>query len=158
MFISTLPQLLGVVERSMLVNTPPKLDSQEAIEQYVRTFFYGKLVEEVYLFSLNSSYRLLAVSKLSEGVQNETPLYLSLAVKRAILDNASVVIIAHNHPCGILSASIEDVKLTARLSMAFQTVDIVMQDSLVVAGGQCYSIASNYNLEKVAKEISEGRM
>lgn len=153
MFLSTLPQLLGVVERSVNVDAPPKLDSVEAIFEYAKTFFYGKLIEEVYVLSLNSSFRLLAITKLSEGVQNETPVYPFMAVKQAILDNASFVIIAHNHPCGKANPSNADLELSAKLMLAFKAVNIELYDSIVVAGGQCYSIASHYNLEKMAKEL-----
>jgi len=155
MFLSTLPQLLGVVERSVTVDAPPKLDTTEAIFEFARTFFYGKLIEEVYVLSLNSSYRLLAVTKLSEGVQDETTVYPFMAVKQAILDNASVAIIAHNHPCGKAKPSQADVDLSARLLLAFKAVNIELHDSIVVAGGQCYSIASNYKLDRIAKSLPE---
>lgn len=157
LFLSSLPQLLGVVERSVTSDAPPKLDSQEAIADFAKTYFYGKLIEEVYVLSLNSSFRLLAITKIAEGAQNETVVYPSKAVKQAILDNASAVIIAHNHPCGQIKASIDDVKLSARLYKAFAAVDIVFHDSIVVAGKKCYSIASQYDLERIGRSIPEER-
>ena len=158
MFLSTLPQLLGIVERSMTVNAPPKLDNFEKIEKFARTYFYGKLIEEAYVISLNSSYALLGISKISKGVQNETQVYPVLAVKQAIRDNASAVIVMHNHPCGILSPSHSDFTLTAKLAIAFQAVDIEFYDSIIVSGGKCFSMDQNYTLEKIVKTyLQEGR-
>ncbi len=157
MFLNTLPQLLGVVERSVTYAAPPKLDTFEAISDFVKSYFYGKLVEEVYVISLNSSYRLLAISKISDGSPDEAGAVPYAVVKQAIRDNASVAIVAHNHPCGSLNASLEDVTLSAKLYKAFESVGIVLHDSVIVAGGQCLSIAHQYTFERLNKlnEVKE---
>lgn len=155
MFLSTLPQLLGVVERSFMTEEPPLLRELGDIVDFAKTYFYGKLVEEVYLLSLNSSFRLLSVSKLSEGSQNEAFIYPTMVVKRAIHDKASVVIVVHNHPCGSERPSHNDLILSARLFEAFKAVDIVFLDSIIIVGGKFYSIAQNYDLEKLNKSLPE---
>ncbi|MBE7023911.1 MAG: hypothetical protein IJ285_04745 [Clostridia bacterium] len=143
MFLTTLPQLLGVVERSIFEGAPPKLDSLEAIEEFVKTYFYGKLTEAAYIISLNSTYRVLAISKVLEGGQSEIYCYLSKFVKRAVRDNASSVLVVHNHPCGNLNPSVEDVTTSRKLEKAFEAVDIVFADSIIVAEGKALSMRQN---------------
>lgn len=143
MFLTGLPQLLGIVERSIFEGAPPKLDSLEAIEEFVKTYFYGKLTEAAYIISLNSSYRVLAISKILEGGQNEIYCYLSSFIKQAVRDNASSVIVAHNHPCGNLNPSIEDVNTSRKLMKAFEAVDIEFADSIVIAEGKALSMRQN---------------
>jgi len=155
MFLTSLPQLLGIVERSISVEAPPKLETTEDVATFVRSYFYGKLTEEIYVMSLNSSFRLLAVSKLSEGAPNEAYIYPSLAVKQAIRDNASVVIIAHNHPCGLVNPSKDDITLSAKLHGAFKSVDIQFKDSVIIAGSEYYSIAEGYDLERLWKSMAK---
>ena len=55
MFLTDLPQLLGIVERSVWADAPPKLRESEEVAEFVKTYFYGKLTEEIYVISLNSS-------------------------------------------------------------------------------------------------------
>ncbi len=152
LFLTTLPKLLGVVERELIASAPPILDNMESISRFVKTYFYGRLTESVYIFSLNSAYKLLASTKLSDGSHTDVYLPPAQAVKQAIRDNATAVIVAHNHPCGTTKPSVEDMTLTAQLMCAFETVDIEFLDSVVVAGGQCESIKKNSNWQTIVKE------
>lgn len=152
MFLTSMPSLLGIVERSIRISEPPRLFEIEEIVEYASTYFHGKIVEAAYLFSLNSSFRLLAVSKLSEGSQNETYIHPVKAVKQAIRDNATVALVIHNHPCGNPNPSFEDIALSRILDDAFAAVDIKFADSVIISGGQSYSIRGNGYLKKIKKK------
>ena len=140
MFLSTMPQILGVVQKNYLENKAPFLDTEEKIRKYVTTFFYGKLVESAYLINLSRSRQLLSVIKISEGIDNETEMYTVKALNIALRNKASAVIVVHNHPCGTCRASISDVKTTARLKQSFEMLNIDFVDSLIVAGDKCESV------------------
>ena len=152
LFLTTLPKLLGIVERELIASAPPILDNMESIRKFVKTYFYGRLTESVYIFSLNSAYKLLASTKLSDGSSTDVFLPPAQAVKQAIRDNATAVIVAHNHPCGTTKPSLEDLTLTAQLICAFEPVGIEFLDSIVVAGGQCESVKENSNWQTIVKE------
>lgn len=152
MFLTSLPALLGITERSLTAEAPPTLKSLEEIQSFVTTYFYGKLIEAAYLFSLNSSYKLLAVTKISEGTHGQTHIYPSRVVKQALRDNASIALVVHNHPCGELKPSKNDLVLSRALGNAFNAVDIVFADSIVVSGTQIYSIRSNGYLTEPCSE------
>ncbi|MBR5155820.1 MAG: hypothetical protein IKW62_05020 [Clostridia bacterium] len=152
MFLTTLPSLLGIVERSVKVSKPPELFTQNSIIKFVRTYFYGRLNEAVYLFSLNSAYKLIAVSKVSEGIAGAAYVFPAQLMRQAIRDNASAVIVAHNHPGGKVQPSRNDIDLSRKLVDAFKAVDIEFKDSVIVSGDRYFSMRENGYLEPVSKD------
>ncbi len=139
-FLTALPAFLGIVERSILTDKPLKLDGYEKLADFVKTFFYGKLTESAYMLSMNSSFRLLSITRISEGVQGETAVYVPKVVRQALNDRASIVVIVHNHPCGLVNPSIADMELSDKLKKCFEMVEIEFFDSLIVSGNDVYSI------------------
>jgi len=158
-FLTSMPQLLGIVERSITVAEPPVLSDPEKIADFAKTYFYGRLKEAAYLFSLNSSYRLLAVTKISDGAQQETVVYTSQVVKQALNDNASAAIIAHNHPCGKVNPSASDIILTDKLFNCFNMVDIELFDSIIVSGNNYFSFRESGHIthDGVEQKIRSGK-
>ncbi len=155
MFLTSLPSLLGIVERGIEFDKPPELFNFKSIADFTKTYFYGKLNEAVYLFSLNSAYRLLAAHKVSEGIAGEVYAFPSRLVKQAIRDNASNVLIVHNHPNGIINPSNGDMKLSHRIYDAFKAVDIELHDSVVVSGNRYFSMRENGYFDHRPKESDD---
>ncbi len=143
MFLTELPQLLGVVERNLKMNNAVRLETTRERADFAKTFFYGKMVENAYMFSLNSSYRLLRITRISEGVGSETAVFPQKVVRQALCDQASVVIIVHNHPLGIINPSSSDTEMTRKLYLAFEGLDIVFDDSLIISGEKYFSMRDN---------------
>ena len=148
-FLKTLPSLLGITERNLKYNQPPRLFAHEEITDYASTFFYGKMLEEAYLFSLNSSFRLRCVSRISKGGETHTYIHPKQVVKQAIYDNAAVALVVHNHPCGSAAPSFEDISLSRQLNDALAAVDIKFLDSVIISGQRSYSIRANGYLDKI---------
>ena len=67
--------------------------------------------------------------------------------RRALADNASGVIVAHNHPSGRLSASNDDILLTERLQRAGGILGIEVIDSLILAGTQFLSMREHGDMD-----------
>lgn len=138
-FLTSLPDLLGIVERSMTVAAPPKLDTIEAIGSFAKTYFYGKLTETAYLLCLNSTFRLRTIIKISDGARREAYMNPPMVVRKALRDNASAVVVIHNHPCGDPKPSVADIKLSRDLARAFGAVDIIFGDSVIISGDEVFS-------------------
>lgn len=58
--------------------------------------------------------------------------------KAAILNNAASIIIAHNHPSGIVTPSEEDIKLTQRVAECGEIMGIELLDHLIVGWQEGY--------------------
>ncbi len=152
MFLTTLPQILGIVERSTKFDRTPELFSAASIIDFTKTFFYGKLNEAAYMFSLNSAYKLLAVHKISEGIAGEVHIFPSKLAKQALYDNASAVLIAHNHPNGIVKPSVNDMQLSFIIKDALKAVNIELRDSVVISRNYFFSMRENGYFDQEVKE------
>ena len=146
-FLSQLPALLGIVERSMK-DKPPSFKNYEDAEKYIQSFFYGRLTESAYIFCLNSSYRLLSVKRLNDGGTGEIAIIPSRVARIALRENASAVVIAHNHPCGRVNPSINDIRMTRTLNEVFEVLGIELFDSVIVSNDSICSLKRNGYMEK----------
>ena len=142
-YLHDLFPLLGCVERCMLrenVKQYPCLDSAAETGKFAKTLFYGKLTERCYMISLNKKLQAYRFDKVSEGSVDETPLYTRELVKLALRTNADAVVIAHNHPSGLLVPSQADLDTTRELYRAFKAVEISLWDHVIVACGEFVSL------------------
>lgn len=67
--------------------------------------------------------------------------------KMALLENASGVVVMHNHPSGVLRPSKADDETTGLLVEAGNTLDIVLLDHLIVGNKDYYSYVEEGRLE-----------
>ncbi len=140
-FLHDLPPLLGIVERCVQESGErPVLDTPAKMGEYVQTLFYGKLVENLYMISLNSSMRIIRFDKMSDGTSNSSNISIHKIARTAILNEAYAVILAHNHPGGRLQPSMSDLTLTREVDEALKKLGIVLADHIIVASGGWHSI------------------
>jgi DNA repair protein RadC len=95
--------------------------------------------EEFMCLFLNRSLRLIKQETVSKGGISGTVVDVRLICKAAIENNASYVIVAHNHPSGNLKASDADIKITNELQTALQYFDIILRDHLIIGDERCLS-------------------
>ena len=69
----------------------------------------------------------------------ETAVDIRLLLKHAILQNATVIAMAHNHPSGNNHPSSEDRRLTEKLAQACKMMNIHLLDHIILAGDSYYS-------------------
>lgn len=90
---------------------------------------------------LNSQNQLIVAERLFSGTVNSASVYPREVVKRCLEVNAAAVILAHNHPSGIVEPSQADIRITKRISSALELVDINVIDHLIVGGSNHCSFA-----------------
>lgn len=123
----------------------PKITPDNAGE-YVKELFYGYTDEVFYLVSMDSDCRLIAYDVLAKGTVNATTVYPREVVKKALETNAKYVIMAHNHPNGVLAPSEEDVNTTRIVNEALSFVNVRLLDHIIVAGERTLSLFKSYNI------------
>jgi DNA repair protein RadC len=64
-------------------------------------------------------------------------------VRQTLLHNAAAVIVAHNHPSGLVEPSQADEGVTKRLRQALALVDVRLLDHVIVGDGQCFSFSEH---------------
>ena len=115
---------------------------------YLLERFYGEQNEVIYQLCLDRKGKLLACKKLEEGNIASAALDVRKLVENAILNSASSVVLAHNHPSGIASPSGEDYAATDRARAALETIGVSLADHIIVADGDFVSLAESGYLEK----------
>lgn len=105
--------------------------------------FTDILHEEFWILLLNRSNNLISKHKVSSGGTAGTVVDAQIIFKIAIQNNASSLILAHNHPSGNLIPSQADVILTKKMVEAGKILNILVLDHLIFAEKKYYSFADN---------------
>jgi len=120
-----------------------QLGSSMDIYEYMHPILQDKDVEEAWVLLLNQHFRLIKSQRLSHGGITETAVDVRLILKEALLSNATVIAICHNHPSGSITPSTDDDRLTDRVKAACQTMRIYFLDHIIVTDGDYYSYRDN---------------
>lgn len=95
--------------------------------------FIGRDDREVFfVMCLNTKNHVIAVHRCHVGSLNASIVHPREVFKSAILNNAASVIVAHQHPSGDITPSMEDINVTKRLAEAGRLLGIEVLDHLVV--------------------------
>tara|TARA_B100000809_G_scaffold259927_1_gene305866 strand:+ start:643 stop:1317 length:675 start_codon:yes stop_codon:yes gene_type:complete len=117
--------------------------SFEDVLDYLRHNLRDKSKEVFMIIYLNGRNQILKMEKLFEGTLNTSAVYPREVVKRALENDASALVLVHNHPSGNPSPSQDDLTITKKLKDAVKTIDIYIHDHLIIAGNDIYSFADH---------------
>ena len=111
-----------------------------------QTFFrdkLGGLEREVFAVALlDTRHRLIHYEEMFLGTIDGAEVHPREVVKAALRHNAAAVMLAHNHPSGVVEPSAADRAVTARLKQALVLVDVRLLDHVVVGGGASLSMSA----------------
>ena len=117
----------------------PVMRSADDIYQYMHTHMQDLDVEEAWVLLLNQACKLIKAMRISHGGISETAVDVRVIMREALLCNATVIALCHNHPSGNPRPSGDDDRLTQNVQKACQTMRIYLLDHLVSTDGQYYS-------------------
>lgn len=107
------------------------LDSPETIFNFLKEKI-GSEKKEYFVIMFIDSKNKLIIDDVSVGILNASLVHPREVFKKAILNNASHVVVAHNHPSGDPSPSDEDIVTTKRLIDAGKILGISVLDHLII--------------------------
>lgn len=111
-------------------------DTRKLIE-YAIPWFLGEKNESVLLVSMDNKRKVLNTTRIFEGSVNSTQFNVRVAVQQALRDNATLILLAHNHPNGFCFPSEADIRTTKYLIDVLAPLDIRLVDHLIVSEGDC---------------------
>jgi DNA repair protein RadC len=97
--------------------------------------------EEFWVLYLNRSNKIVAKTQLSKGGMTSTIVDVRIILKQALEHSATAILLAHNHPSGMLKPSISDKQLTQKLKLASESLDIKVLDHIIVTEKSYFSFA-----------------
>jgi DNA repair protein RadC len=115
------------------------ISSWSSLVDYLK-FSMGNLkIEQFRVLFLNSKNSIIVDEIISEGTIDEIAIYPREIVKRALLYDASAIILIHNHPSGVSNPSINDINMTIKLICACENFNISVHDHVIVTKDECFS-------------------
>jgi len=96
--------------------------------------------EHVIMLALDVRHRVNGFKVLSSGTRTESPVDPMRVFRVALALDAAGIIIAHNHPSGVLEPSGDDIALTARLAKAGELIGIAVHDHIIIGSGSYLSL------------------
>lgn len=115
------------------------LNSPDAIYEYMHPTMQDLDVEESWILLMNQNYKLIKPVRISHGGISETAVDVRVIIREAVLNNATILVLCHNHPSNNAVASNEDDRLTTRVKQACDIMRIYFLDHIIITDGQYYS-------------------
>jgi DNA repair protein RadC len=97
--------------------------------------------EELHGLFLDARSRIVGLRTLSQGNDAFTIVDPRQVFRVALATGARSVVLAHNHPSGDPTPSIQDQRVTERVAAAGRVIGIPLVDHLIIADGQFSSMA-----------------
>lgn len=139
-------KLLSAAGRRYQISRTESASILRTIEQcgaYLQPRFFGRKHETVFLLCMDAKCKVLACKQVGEGSVNSAGVPIRRIVETALSANATMVVLAHNHPSGLALPSADDIQTTKRLAVALDTVEITLIDHLVFSDDDYVSMAQS---------------
>lgn len=117
----------------------PDLGSSIAIYNFLHPMMADLQVEEAHLLLMNQNFKLLKHVKLSVGGITDTSVDVRRIMREAVMCNATIVALAHNHPSGSPYPSKDDDRLTTQIHKACEVMRLFFMDHVIITDGAFYS-------------------
>ena len=109
-----------------------------AIHEFNKNIEYKEMF---YVMFLNRNNKVLSVQKIAEGTTSACLVDVKMIMQGAILQNASSLILCHNHPSGNLRASAEDINITRKIKDGAKLFDVAVLDHIILTDESYISLA-----------------
>lgn len=128
-------------KRRQLEKAEERLDlaSAAAIYEHMHPLMQDLDVEEAWVLLMNQNFKLIKKVRISHGGISETAVDVRVIMKHAILNNATVLALCHNHPSNNPRPSGDDDRLTTRMKEACKLMCIFFLDHLIITDGRYFS-------------------
>lgn len=121
----------------------PLLTTTEAVLEQL-SFIRNKKQEYFVCLSLDSAQRLITRRTVFIGTLTSTLIHPREIFAGPLKDRAASVIIAHNHPSGIMSPSRDDIKSTQQIIAAGILLGIPLIDHIIVGSDAHFSFGESH--------------
>ena len=109
-----------------------KITSSKAVFEIMQPIIGELIHEEFWVLFLNNANKVIYKSQISKGGITGTIVDVRMVFKMALEQNATSIILTHNHPSGKLEASDADKTLTKQLKLAGQQLSIPVLDHIII--------------------------
>ena len=130
-----------VVKESAIKRTAYR--ENEDIVALIRAQYINEKNERLLLICFESGMRLKHIEFVAEGDSIRTSLDYKSVVAKILENDASIVIMAHNHPDGSALPSGADIDSTTSLSVLLRKMDIILADHIIINRNSYFSMRAD---------------
>lgn len=130
---------LGKRRQMETVEQRKDLGSALDIYEYMHPLMKDLDVEEAWVVLMNQNFKLIRAQRISHGGITETAVDVRIIMKEALMCNATILALCHNHPSNNNKPSSDDDRLTQRVKKACETMRIHFLDHVIICDGSYYS-------------------
>ena len=117
----------------------PDLGTATRIYNHMHPVLQDEDVEEFWILLMNQNHRLIKKMRIARGGISEVSVDVRIIIKEAVLANATILAVCHNHPSGSLKPSNMDNDLTYSIQNACRLMRIRFLDHVIITDGAYYS-------------------
>lgn len=119
--------------RKFTKQVAPIIDSPEKAAEQL-SFIRNKKQEYLVMLTLDGARRLIKTRTITIGTLMSSLVHPREVFCPAIEDRAASIIIAHNHPSGMLDISPQDRDVSKRIKLAGEILGIPLDDHIIIGG------------------------
>ena len=117
----------------------PDLGTATRIYNHMHPLLQDLDVEEFWLLLMNQNHRLIKKVRIAHGGISEVTVDIRIIIREAVLANATILAVCHNHPSGSLRPSQADNDLTRSIQQACTIMRIKFLDHVIITDGSYFS-------------------
>ena len=117
----------------------PDLGTATRLYNHMHPVMQDLDVEEFWILLMNQNFRLIKKLRIAHGGISEVSVDVRIIIREAVLCNATILAVCHNHPSGSLRPSQADNDLTKSIQRACNVMRIKFMDHVIITDGSYYS-------------------
>lgn len=138
-----------LAKRALKNDEPIKFKNTIDMYNYIKNDFLYELQEKFIILLFDKQFKLIKKCEVFKGTIDAVNVYPREIFKEALKENASFIVLAHNHPGGEVMPSIQDDEITKILVKNGQLIGIKVIDHLIVTPNSYFSYYENAQKNKL---------
>ena len=119
-------------EAKLAIRNGLRVDSAANVAPQLMAFMQDMTIENVVVLYLNNDNKVVHKTVHTSGVEDQCHMHPKNIIRTALLNYATGVLLAHNHPTGRTAPSQADLNITKRINEACETMEVRLVDHLII--------------------------
>ena len=158
LFLSNLPAVFRVYMGSNSKDNC-ELKGRGAVREYLRDKCWALKEERVFAAALDPHDKIIDSKEFERGTADTVTISVRDIVDFAIVTKASKIVIAHNHPSGVVIPSANDIAVTKELHYMLKSIGVNLLDHYIFCDENYYSFEAEGLMDRIesnTKTLKEG--
>lgn len=135
--------IVGLTYKRQVFDDMFVIKHSKDVDKYLRQVINNDtldLQEHFWALYLTNANRVLAFAEITKGTPDSALTNQRMIFQIALLTSAKAIIVAHNHPSGKLSASVEDIRQTKKLKKCAKLFEMNLLDHIIITSESYFSL------------------